>query len=104
MARERMVTRLMHTTRSNVMIVNITNGETSTMTVSLSTTFKDENKLFKAVAKVVSANPVLKAVHIISSEQVEALYGMPEQDFMTHAVRLDPTTRKAIATEEATED
>lgn len=104
MARERMVTRTLNTTRANVMVVNITNGETSTITVSLSTTFKDENKLFKAVEKVVSANTDLKAVHIISSEQVEALYGMSEQDFMTHAVRLDPATRKAFETAPTTED
>ena len=98
MARERMVTRSIKGTKAQVMVVNIESGETSTQDVTLSTTYKTGEKLFKAIEKVVSVNPSMKAVHVISSTEIESLYGMPEQDFMEHAVRLDPITRKAVPT------
>ena len=40
----------------------------------------------------------VKAVHIVSTEQVETLYGMTEQDFMEHAKVLPP---RNCATDEA---
>ena len=104
MAREKMVTRSMHTTLAKVMLVNITNGITETVDVVLPTTYKDSAKMLKAVEKHYASNTDVKPVTIVSSETVEALYGMPESDFIANAVRLDPETRKRITEATATPD
>lgn len=103
MARKAMVTRTILTTKVNVLCMDVKTCEPCNIDVSLPRTYKDENKLFKAVQSVVNKDNI-KAVDIVSQETVETLYGMSEQDFINGAVVLDPTTRKEIETEDATED
>ena len=95
MARKPMVTRTIVTTKVNVLCLDIQSAEPFNKVVTLPRTYKDEKKLLKKVEEVVNTDDV-KAVHIVDKEEVETLYGMTEQDFIEHAVELDPETRKAI--------
>lgn len=98
MARKPMVTRTIVTTKVNVLCLDINSAEPFNKVVTLPRTYKDEKKLLKKVEEVVN-NDEVKAVHIVDKEEVETLYGMTEQDFITNAVILDPTTRKELETE-----
>lgn len=95
MARTPMVTRTIITTQVNVLCMDLKNTEPCNKEVTLPRTYKDEDKLLKAVAKVID-NKDMKAVQIVDSKEVETLYGMSEQDFIDNAIKLDNETRKPI--------
>ena len=95
MARKPMVTRTMTTTKAKVLCLNLGKKEAFEKEVALPNTFKGEDKLFKAISNVVNSETE-KAVQILSSEECETLYGMPEQKFIENASILDPVTRKEI--------
>lgn len=84
MARVPMVTRTITSTKAIVMCLNIEQGEPCNVSVAVPRTYKDEESLLKKIKPMVETDTV-KAVHIVSTEQVETLYGMTEQDFMEHA-------------------
>lgn len=96
MARVAMVTRTIVTTKANVMCLDVVQGEPFNKEVILPRTYKDDNAMLKQVKKVVD-NETVKAVHVVSSETVETLYGMTEQEFIEHAKVLPP--RKTAETE-----
>lgn len=98
MARKPMVTRTIVTTKVNVLCLDINSAEPFNKVVTLPRTYKDEKKLLKKVEEVVNTDEV-KAVHIVDKEEVETLYGMTEQDFITNSTILDPATRKEIEAE-----
>ncbi len=98
MARKPMVTRTIVTTKVNVLCLDINSAEPFNKVVTLPRTYKDEKKLLKKVEEVVNTDEV-KAVHVVGKEEVETLYGMTEQDFITNATILDPTTRKELEAE-----
>ena len=98
MARKPMVTRTIVTTKVNVLCLDIKSAEPFNKVVTLPRTYKDEKKLLKKVEEVVNTDEV-KAVHVVDKEEVETLYGMTEQDFITNATILDPVTRKKLETE-----
>lgn len=98
MARKPMVTRTIVTTKVNVLCLDINTAEPFNKVVALPRTYKDEKKLLKKVEEVVNTDEV-KAVHVVGKEEVETLYGMTEQDFITNATILDPTTRKELEAE-----
>lgn len=98
MARKPMVTRTIVTTKVNVLCLDIKSAEPFNQVVTLPRTYKDEKKLLKKVEEVVNTEDV-KAVHVVDKKEVETLYGMTEQDFITNATILDPTTRKACRVE-----
>lgn len=98
MARKPMITRTIVTTETNVMCLNITTGEPFNAVVTLPRTYQDEKKLLKKVQEIVD-NDEVKAVHIVDKKEVETLYGMTEQEFISKAVILDGETRKPIKTE-----
>ena len=98
MARKPMVTRTIVTTKANVLCLDINSAEPFNKVVTLPRTYKDEKKLLKKVEEIVNTNDV-KAVHVVDKEEVETLYGMTEQDFITNATILDPTTRKELEAE-----
>ena len=95
MARKPMVTRTIVTTKVNVLCLNLTTCEPFNLDLILPRTYKDDKALMKKVSEQVD-NDEQKAVHITATEEVETVYGMTEQDFIEHAVELDPETRKAI--------
>lgn len=101
MARVPMVTRTIPTTIATIFCVNTEDRTTFEQNITLPRTYKDDAKLMKAVEKVLEGEPI-KAVSVVSSEVVETLYGMTEQEFIRNAQVL-PSRAKAEAeeTEEA---
>lgn len=103
MARKRMVTRTILTTKVNVLCMDTVACEPMNKDIILPRTYKDEEKLLKAVKNAVDTED-FKAVKICAQETVETLYGMDEQEFINSAVILDPETRKQLEATEGTED
>lgn len=96
MARVPMVTRTITRTEVNVMCLDVEKGEPTNKDVTLARTFKDDEKLLKEVKKIVETDTI-KAVHIVDKIEVEALYGMAEQEFIEHATVLPPREAKKEA-------
>lgn len=96
MARVPMVTRTITTTEVNVMCLDVEKGEPINKDVTVSRTFKDDEKLLKEVKKIVETDTI-KAVHIVDKREVETLYGMAEQEFIEHATVLPPREAKKEA-------
>lgn len=94
MAKKPMVTRTMQTTRADVLCLDIVNGEPFNKSVVLPRTYKDDRALLKAVEKVINDDE-RKAVHIVSSEVIEKLYGMTEEKFLEVADELPPRKTKS---------
>ena len=95
MARKRMVTRTILTTKATVLCMDTESLKSEYKDVILPRTYKDEEKLFKAVKNAVDTD-TFKAVKIEETSSVETLYGMDEQDFIDNAKILDPNTRREI--------
>lgn len=96
MARKPMVTRTLISTQVTVLCLDIQSAEPSNVTFSIARTFKDDDKLMKAL-KDEHETDDLKLVHIVDKKEVEKLYGMTETDFMKYASELDPETRKPLS-------
>lgn len=96
MARVPMVTRTITTTEVNVMCLDVEKGEPINKDVTVSRTFKDDEKLLKEVKKIVETDAI-KAVHIVDKREVGTLYGMSEQEFIEHATVLPPREAKKEA-------
>lgn len=95
MARKPMITRTIMSTRATVLCLNVETAEPTTEVFELARTYKDEDKLMKAL-RLQYENETTKLVHIAGITEVEKLYGMSETDFMLNAVELDPTTRRPL--------
>lgn len=91
MARVPMVTRTITTTKVNVMCLDIETGEPCNKSVVVPRTYKDNETLLKKVKEVLETE-TLKPVHVVSKEEIETLYGMPEQEFIEHAKVLPSRT------------
>lgn len=89
MARVPMVTRTIVTTVVNVMCLDVEAGEPFNKTVTVPRTYKDDETLLKKVKPFIETETV-KAVHIVDKEEIETLYGMPEQEFIQYAAVLPP--------------
>ena len=98
MARVPQVTRTIPTTRVQVFCVNTEDRSTFEQFVTLPRTYKDDEKIMKALEKVFEGEPV-KPVSILSLEVHETLYGMTEVEFLKYAKVLPPRTQKTEATE-----
>lgn len=88
----KMVTRTVVSTKVTAMVANIEAKTLEEKIISVVGTFEDESKLMKGIAKTHG----LTVCAIIKTEVVETLYGLDENQFMSMAVELDPTTRKPI--------
>lgn len=93
MAREPMVTRTITATKITALCLNIETAEPFNKEVTISGTFKDEKAMMKAAEKLLNTETE-KAVHIVSSEEIETLYGMTEQEFIQKAKVLPPRPKK----------
>lgn len=102
MARERMVTRTVKSTKVNVLCLDIERGEAENVSAVISGVFDNSEKLLKACKKVIETE-TLKAVSVVEKEEVEQLYGMPEQEFISLATVLPPREAKAEAEKEEEE-
>ena len=93
MARVPQVTRTIPTTDVKFLVVNTELRQTYEQVITLPRTYKDEDKMMKALEKVLAGEPI-KAVSIISYEVRETLYGMTEAEFIKHAEVLPPRDKK----------
>ena len=89
MARVPQVTRTIVTTKATALCLNVETGEAENATFTVPRTYKDNEKLLKAI-KAVGETDTLKVVHIVDVQTEETLYGMTEQDFIAHASILPP--------------
>lgn len=93
MARVSMVTRTITATKIVALCLNIETAEPFNKEVTISGTFKDEKAMLKAAEKLLNTETE-KTVHIVSSEEIETLYGMTEQEFIQKAQVLPPRGKK----------
>lgn len=89
MARVPQVTRTIQTTNVIALCMDIQNREPVNIDVVLPRTYKDDETMLKAVKKIAETDAI-KPVQIVSSMVQETLYGMSEQDFISHAEVLPP--------------
>ena len=101
MARKPIVSRTIATTEVVALCINLQTEETFNKKYTLSGTYKDDKALLKALQK--QDTDEVKTVHVVDSKQVENLYGMAEEEFISLADKLDPQTRKPIEQAEVTE-
>lgn len=94
MARLPQVTRTIPTTKATVLVLNIETGISEEKIVSVPREYKKTEKLRKAIEAIVNTETE-KLAHIKSTEIVETLYGMSEQEFIQYAQILPPRGAKA---------
>ena len=92
-----MVTRELIGTEANVLVVDTVNAATGYKQFTVQGKYKTTEHLLKAIKKVYE-DETRKIVKIIDSKEVHKLYGMATEQFYTHAIELDPETRKPIET------
>lgn len=95
MARVPQVTRTITTTKVNALCINLETTEPFNADYILPRVYKDNKKLNKALSDLID-NDTQKFVQAVSTEVVETLYGMTEQEFINTARILDKETRKPI--------
>ena len=94
MARIPMVSRTITTTKVTLLCVNVNDGESENMVVTVPRTYKDDEKLLKAIRPMYETDE-LKLVHVLNKETQETLYGMTEAEFIKNAEVLPPRTPSA---------
>ena len=93
MAKESMITRTIKTTAATVLCLDIETGEPCNRTFTLSGERTKEKEVLKeAAAVLLNSEPNIKAVHLVDTDIIEQLYGMPESTFLQYA---NPIERKA---------
>lgn len=102
MARTPMVTRTINTTKAKVLCLNIATSEVITIEVTAPRTYKNDAELMKVVKPIIEKQENIKAVNITSTEVIELLYGMTEQEFIEKAKVLPP--RKNNDSDETADD
>lgn len=98
MARAPMVTRELIGTEANVLVVDTANAATDYREFTVPGKYRTTEHLLKAIKKVHETD-TYRVVKVIDFKEVHKLYGMPIAQFYTHAIELDPETRKPIETE-----
>lgn len=79
---------------------NKESAEPFNTSVTIAPPIADTKKLEKAVAAKVDSDTI-KFIEIVDVTIDEKVYGITLEDFMTHAVELDPKTRHPISTPES---
>lgn len=110
MARKAIVTRTITGTEAHVLGLNTETGQPEMKAYILSGTYKketkddsgkvvssttDEVKMLKDIKKLYDTDTFVN-VKIQSYSSIEKMYGMYEEDFIAHAMILDPETRKPL--------
>lgn len=93
-----MVTRELIGTEANVLVVDTVNGATDYREFTVLGKYKTTKHLMKAIKKAHETDTYW-IVKVIDSKEVHKLYGMPIAQFYSHAIELNPETRKPIETE-----
>ena len=96
MAKVPMVTRTIKTTTAIILCLDIDSGEPCNRSFTLPRERNNEKDILKAVTPMLRNEPSIKPVHVVYTIINEQLYGMPESDFLIHAV---PITKSAEPSE-----
>lgn len=96
MARKYAVTRTVEKTVATALIFDKTTAEPSNVTVTLGHKLNDAAAIERAVRKIVEADSDIKLIEVVDSTTSTQLLGITEEDFLAHAVNLDPKTRKPL--------
>ena len=96
MARKYAVTRTVEKTVATALIFDKTTAEPSNVTVTLGHKLNDAAAIERAVRKIVEADANIKLIEVVDSTTSTQLLGITEEDFLAHAVNLDPKTRKPL--------
>lgn len=110
MARRAIVTRTITGTEVHVLGLNTESGQPELKAYILSGTYNkeqkdndgkvvstttDEAKMLKDIKKLYDTDTFVN-VKVQDYKVIEKMYGMYEEDFISHAMMLDPNTRKPI--------
>ena len=96
MARKYAITRTIEKTVATALVFDKTTAEPSNVTVTLGHKLNDAAAIERAVRKMVESDPNIKLIDVVDVEVSTQLLGITEEDFLAHAVRLDPKTRKPL--------
>lgn len=88
-------TRTLVTQTVTALVFDKESAEAMNKTIVLTSPINDPAKLEKAVAKEIDSETI-KFIEIVDVVTDEQLYGITSADFMAHAVKLDPKTRKEL--------
>lgn len=92
MAKPRMVTRTVLTTRVTVLCLNTETAEPFNETVLLSGTYKDNKSILKDAKKILETSDEISVCKVVDLSVEEKLYGLLETDFLKYAHELPPRT------------
>ena len=90
------ITRTIEKTKVVALLFDKTTAEAHNETVVLARKLNDAKAIEKAVRKLVETDDNIKLVDIVDVSSETACYGITEQDFLAHAVELDPRTRNPL--------
>lgn len=95
MARKPMVTRELIGTSATVLTVDVQAEQTSTVTLNIKGSYKTPENLLKALKKAYETDN-FKVLKVVDFHPTRKLYGLPENQFFSEGVELDPETRKPL--------
>lgn len=95
MAKKYPITRTFTSQHVTALCFDKNTAEACNMSCVIAPPIDDPAKLEKAVAKKLN-NDTIKVIEVVDVETVEKCYGITAEDFMAHAVELDPETRKEL--------
>lgn len=96
MARKYSITRTVQHQNVTALVFDKNTAEAFNKTIPISPVITDPAKLARVVAKTID-NDNEKFIEVVDVEVVEKCYGISVEDFMAHAVELDPKTRHALS-------
>ena len=88
MARERVVSRTIKVANATALCLDTETAEPCNITVPISAMIKDDKAMLKAVKKAIETD-TLKVAKIVNVEIEEALYKMPEAQFVALATKVE---------------
>lgn len=88
MARARMVTRTIDITTAHIMCLDVTTSSVTTLEVEIPGGINTDTGIMKWVKKNHETS-TFKCVSVVKATTTEVLYGMPEEDFIRVAKRMD---------------
>lgn len=94
MARQRMITRTVGITRITAVVLNVNTLDSHVQTFTVSGKYEQGTKELKSLLASKNTDDLMwiKAESVVYEEK---LYGMTEEEFLTHAKELPPRTGKS---------
>ena len=84
MARARMITRTVRSTQVKFLSVNLDTRLTDETDCNLAGVYKSDEEVLKTLKKLYDGENI-KPVQVLSTQEVEQLYGMKETEFLKYA-------------------